>query len=242
MWPVCREHGVAAVAYGPFEGIDLAEYPNGEPQELWAKLKPTQKASFGRVAYEMKTDDTIYVKEGPYIVGKGRVLGSYKYDQENRIREPRGYYWNHQVPVKWQTDFTAIRVLLGAEPITVLRLTPKRVRTLERRIAQGRAYREGAIARVEGNRYERDRLARAACLAKHGTRCRVCDLSFDERYGDIGKDFIHVHHLKPLGTIRKEYRIDPEIDLIPVCPNCHAMLHTNEPPLSVAELKARLRP
>jgi len=62
-------------------------------------------------------------------------------------------------------------------------------------------------------------------------------MSFEEQYGDIGKGFIHVHHKKPLAAIRSEYSINPKIDLIPVCPNCHAMLHSSNPPLSVEKLK-----
>lgn len=108
-------------------------------------------------------------------------------------------------------------------------------------LPEGRDYREGAVTRVQVNRYERDPAARAACLAKHGSQCKACHLKFEDRYGDIGERFIHVHHVKPLGTTRQEYRLNPETDLVPVCPNCHAMLHTSEPPLSVDELKARLR-
>lgn len=44
-------------------------------------------------------------------------------------------------------------------------------------------------------------------------------------YGELGKDFIYGHHIVPLNTIGKEYKVDYETDLIPVCPNCHAMLH-----------------
>jgi 5-methylcytosine-specific restriction enzyme A len=108
-------------------------------------------------------------------------------------------------------------------------------------LPEGRNYREGAVARVQVNRYERDPRARDACLARHGRRCKVCDLKFEERYGEIGEDFIHVHHVKPLATMRKGYRLKPESDLVPVCPNCHAMLHTSDPPLSVEELKEKLR-
>jgi 5-methylcytosine-specific restriction enzyme A len=100
---------------------------------------------------------------------------------------------------------------------------------------------EGAVSKVKVNRYERDPKARIACLAKYGTRCQVCGLKFDERYGDIGKGFIHVHHLKPLGAMRKEYQINPTLDLIPVCPNCHAMLHTKEPPISIDDLRRLIR-
>jgi 5-methylcytosine-specific restriction protein A len=100
-----------------------------------------------------------------------------------------------------------------------------------------REYYEGAVRRIAVNAYERDPRARAECLRSHGTKCKVCDLSFEERYGPIGKDFIHVHHLKPLSTLRQASHLDPVKDLVPVCPNCHAMLHTSEPPLSVEELK-----
>lgn len=104
---------------------------------------------------------------------------------------------------------------------------------------------EGAKQSVTVNRYERDPRAREACLAHYAegggnVRCQICDLSFQERYGDIGKGFIHVHHLKPLSTLGEDYVIDPIRDLIPVCPNCHAMLHSSEPPLVPAELKSRL--
>lgn len=100
-----------------------------------------------------------------------------------------------------------------------------------------RAYVEGAIRRVIVNAYERDPTARAACVRKHGTRCAVCELSFEEVYGDIGQGFIHVHHKKPLASFDGEYRIDPVRDLAPVCPNCHAMLHTCDPPLAIEELR-----
>ena len=44
-------------------------------------------------------------------------------------------------------------------------------------------------------------------------------------YGELGQGFIHVHHIVPISKIGKEYKIDPINDLVPVCPNCHAMLH-----------------
>lgn len=98
---------------------------------------------------------------------------------------------------------------------------------------------EGAVIHVKVNRYERSRLNRALCLSIHGTRCKVCDVKFEERYGEMGRDFIHVHHIIPVSKIQPGYVINPSRDLIPVCPNCHAMLHTREPPFLVEELRAR---
>jgi 5-methylcytosine-specific restriction protein A len=107
-------------------------------------------------------------------------------------------------------------------------------------LAERDDYCEGAVAKVLVNRYERNASARAASIEKHGARCKICSLRFQDFYGDIGKDFIHVHHVRPMATIRKEYKLNPETDLVPVCPNCHAMLHKREPPFSVHELKELL--
>lgn len=96
---------------------------------------------------------------------------------------------------------------------------------------------EGALRRVTVNAYERDPAARAACITRHGARCAVCGMSFEERYGSIGRGFIHVHHKKPLALRRRKYRPRASTDLVPVCPNCHAMLHTQSPPLGIDELR-----
>ena len=99
-------------------------------------------------------------------------------------------------------------------------------------------YTEGSIRSITVNAYERDQKARSACLEKFGYCCAVCEMNFLKTYGEMGKNFIHIHHKKPLATIRKEYKLNPSKDLIPVCPNCHAMLHTTNPPLGINELKA----
>jgi 5-methylcytosine-specific restriction enzyme A len=87
------------------------------------------------------------------------------------------------------------------------------------------------------NAYERSSSARAACLAHYGHACSVCGFDFEKTYGLIGKDFIHVHHLKEISAIAQKYQVDPIQDLRPVCPNCHAMLHQRKPAYSIDELK-----
>ena len=99
---------------------------------------------------------------------------------------------------------------------------------------------EGASQKVFVNKYERDSRARAICIAHWTAACSICEMNFLSVYG-LGEGFIHVHHLKPLSKIRKEYQLDPITDLIPVCPNCHAMLHTETPPLQPEQLKRMLR-
>lgn len=99
-------------------------------------------------------------------------------------------------------------------------------------------YPEGAVSRIETNRYERDPEARRICLAFHGTSCAACTFSFEVRYGDIGKDYIHVHHVVPVSQLGSDYRLDPIADLVPLCANCHAMAHRGVgTPRTVAELR-----
>lgn len=100
---------------------------------------------------------------------------------------------------------------------------------------------EGKVKAVLVNIYERSRTARNACVQAHGTTCAVCEFDFGAIYGLLGQDFIHVHHLLDLASVGKEYEIDPVKDLIPVCPNCHAMLHRKKiPARSIADLKEQI--
>lgn len=104
-----------------------------------------------------------------------------------------------------------------------------------------RRYVEGAVARVEVNRYERDRAARQACIDHWGTSCVVCGFHFEAAYGQLGRGFVNVHHLTELSTLGADYELDAISELRPVCPNCHAMLHRKIPALTIAQLRRRLR-
>lgn len=100
---------------------------------------------------------------------------------------------------------------------------------------------EGAKKTVTVNTYERDPAARQKCIDRWGVTCRACGFDFQKTYGELGKGFIHVHHLKPLSEIGEAYELDATEDLRPVCPNCHAMLHRKIPALSIEELMEILR-
>lgn len=97
----------------------------------------------------------------------------------------------------------------------------------------------------EGNRYsikssaiERSNKARNKCLEYYGYSCQVCNFNFLDTFGDIGKDFIHVHHIEDLSLKKEAYQVDPIKDLIPICPNCHAMAHKRRPSIPIEELKS----
>lgn len=85
--------------------------------------------------------------------------------------------------------------------------------------------------------YERSREARKICIQLKGSVCVVCAFDFSKEYGKIGLGFIHVHPLEAISERNEPYQVDPKRDLVPVCPNCHAMMHRRQPPFSVEELK-----
>lgn len=99
---------------------------------------------------------------------------------------------------------------------------------------------EGAAYTVQVNAYERNDKARTAAIQHHGVNCGVCGFKFADVYGPAAENYIQVHHLRPLASIKQEYRIDPIQDLLPVCANCHAVIHLRNPPFTPAEVKAML--
>jgi 5-methylcytosine-specific restriction enzyme A len=103
-------------------------------------------------------------------------------------------------------------------------------------VLQPEMYIEGATAIISVNAYERNAKARKACIKYYGYECFTCGFNFEDFYGVIGKDYIHVHHEVPLAKIRKEYIVDPIKDLKPLCPNCHAVIHKLHPPMPINDL------
>lgn len=99
------------------------------------------------------------------------------------------------------------------------------------------SFSEGATKRVLVNRYERSQSAREACLKHYGYSCMACGFNFEENFGELGKGQIHVHHTIPISSISEKYQVDPINHLIPLCPNCHHMIHRREPPFRLQELK-----
>jgi 5-methylcytosine-specific restriction protein A len=99
---------------------------------------------------------------------------------------------------------------------------------------------EGKVIQVYVDRYERNQKARLKCIDNFGDKCYVCGFDFGKVYGDIAKGFIHVHHIRQLSEIKEEYKVDPLIDLIPVCANCHSVIHVTKPAMTIQKIKRRV--
>ena len=89
--------------------------------------------------------------------------------------------------------------------------------------------------------YERDPKLREECLRIHGTSCKICGFNAAKIYGNEFAGRIHVHHINPLGEVKEKHMVNPKTDLIPVCPNCHMILHSkNDGVYSPEEVKNML--
>ena len=108
-------------------------------------------------------------------------------------------------------------------------------------VESGAVFREGAVVRVSVNAYERNPAARQACIKHHGTNCCICGFNFGQVYGPEVDGLIHVHHLRPLAEVGIEYTVNPVADLRPICPNCHAVLHSRTPAYSLEEVQRLLQ-
>ena len=99
---------------------------------------------------------------------------------------------------------------------------------------------EGAKTTATVNRYERSPRNRRACINHYGWSCWVCDLDFSEIYGPLGDGYIQVHHMVPVAEMEPGYRPDPVKEMVPLCSNCHSMIHRGESLLSPVELRELL--
>lgn len=99
---------------------------------------------------------------------------------------------------------------------------------------------EGGKRVVTVNAYERNAEARAKCIELHGSCCAICSFNFGLVYGEKFHGFIHVHHKTPVSQVNARYVVNPKTDLIPVCPNCHAVIHYGNKTRSVDDIKRLL--
>jgi 5-methylcytosine-specific restriction enzyme A len=96
---------------------------------------------------------------------------------------------------------------------------------------------DGSVKEYYGKRYERIPANRQKAIEIHGTNCAVCGFNFIEFYGERGEGFIEIHHTKPLYLAEEAQAPNPNTDLLPVCSNCHRMIHRrSDDVLTIEEL------
>lgn len=114
-------------------------------------------------------------------------------------------------------DYDTIIALLKNE--TVL------LKDIDLETQEGHPVEEGGRIVYYTARYERNAKNRKLAIAHHGTTCKVCGFDFEKVYGELGKDYIEVHHLVPLSERNEKVIPDPKTEMTVLCSNCHRMIH-----------------
>ena len=223
----------------------------------WSFINKKDKVIiFGAWEHYRKGDKSLILAENWQISEKGKKQSAYKQSREHiRLVEEEGYQLK-TFPIIF-SDAHKDEDGIGPSKIEqfIPELTTKYLEKdggdwyalddvipyLPEEVVTSKYYAEGALKTITVNAYERNSSARAECLEYHGYTCAVCSFDFEKFYGSIGREYIHVHHVVPLADIKEEYELDPIKGLIPVCPNCHAMLHRRQPALTVEQLKKHLQ-
>lgn len=206
----------------------------------------------GRALIRGRVLDAVYVMQPPYPNAIGRIAKTYealgdgpkdghhlfqhgnlkpKTNQRMSEKDFRDHLRNvvleerlHVLPIR---DWPRYRAALPSTPVLLPSVAGEE---------EFEGYLEGKVEIALVNRFERDRRNRDAAIARHGTRCFGCDREMQELYGEIAKGFIHVHHVQPLSRIGGPTKANLN-NLVPLCPNRHAVVHLKSPPLSIAELR-----
>ena len=159
-----------------------------------------------------------------------------------QLREKMGSKWAEEFP-------TLIHIPIGASPSELAErlLTyslpyagkKSRVKTSIHRLNDVIIV-DGKVRTVLSTRYERSKILRTRCLAHFGYQCQGCKILMTDRYGSIAETLIHVHHIERLADTGERI-IDPITDLVPLCPNCHAVVHLKNPPITLTELQTMIQ-
>lgn len=94
--------------------------------------------------------------------------------------------------------------------------------------------------------YERSKKLRDFAIDKYNNKghikCMACFFDFRNFYGDAGKNYIEIHHVKPVFQYEDEdkskFLTRALKNVVPTCSNCHRIIHRNrQNPLSMVQLK-----
>lgn len=189
--------------------------PTGQDAEILAGRKDTY---FSQKVRNLKSHDTL-VRQGfaiDYDDGfKLTELGaSYVQSHKDAIDYLLSDEFNYDdVKVAFDGIATSVPVLPLEEIITEGRLITRNVQTRER---------SSKLRMIAIEHFTHNNIISCAC----------CGFNFPTFYGiEYGKDCIEIHHIKPIfqyeGDTFEQVVENALRNLLPVCPNCHRVIHKN---------------
>lgn len=196
----------------------------------------TPKLSWG-LKYSSKIESVIDVKKQSYRYGKSFVYKKYHLDVT------RNNYGLDEIEIDRDLDNILYEYKMVLSGYQIINESEYIFKEPEIDIKQ-EVGKEGGRRVVTSLSAERNRSLREKALKYHGAKCIVCGFDFKEAYGEeYGENFIEIHHVQPLSEngIYNERLTDYKLDLVPVCANCHRMIHRKRKEvLSIEKLRSIL--
>lgn len=78
------------------------------------------------------------------------------------------------------------------------------------------------------------------CLEYYGAICDICGFDFGYTYGEAYEQCIEVHNIHQDGEEISE-QTNAVQDLIPICCNCHHVIHSQTPPIPVEKMRKMVK-
>jgi 5-methylcytosine-specific restriction endonuclease McrA len=206
-----------------------------------------QNDNFYIVIYQKnKSKPILEIHKTDLFLGRLHLNWSYnptKRDGKNEERKAcfKKYCYDDMVHITVPSNLNEMNYFLD-EIFTLANNRIKADQLIENEMVFREGFAEGYMYEILHKVKERNKkLVAAAKLEarkKYGRlKCQICDFDFYELYGEIGADFIEVHHTNPICETEGETitKID---ELALVCSNCHSMIHRKRPWLNLSELKS----
>jgi len=189
-----------------------------------------------RFEYDVDRKEPYFVdapKRGYCLAWRVEPVRSLALAKPEGVHFPRLGWWrvNDAAAQGWSIADRA-----SAERLTKLNLAI----ATARKSAQKEEAKEGEKYRAEATFRKRNRALIEAKKAASDGRCDVCRFRFKDRYGRLMPDCLVAHHVKPIGRRKRSAKTTLE-DIALLCPNCHAAVHTEDPPIPLEKIQKRLR-
>ena len=89
--------------------------------------------------------------------------------------------------------------------------------------------------------FERNQKLSKEAKKIHGYTCMACGFNYEEKYGEIGEDYIEAHHLIPFAELNENTDLSPKKDVVVLCANCHRMIHRFEDTSNINKFKKLIK-
>lgn len=79
------------------------------------------------------------------------------------------------------------------------------------------------------------------CLDYYGAICDICGFDYGYTYGESYEHYIGVHNVTGVEGDEILPDTDPIKDIIPICHNCHHIIHSKTPPIPVDKMRKMIK-